>query len=82
MFAFHLSQFHVVLVDGLRFLVNLLLEGPRDLHHVFLVLLNLLVQFAHIFVQVLQAEGSFVKPNVQRGDVTGTREGNQVRAKD
>ena len=55
-----LFQFGVVLIDGLSLLINLLLQGARDLQHVPLVLSDILARLVYVLLQVLQAHGPLV----------------------
>ena len=68
--SLHLLVLHLVLLDGLRLLVDLLLQGARDLHHLLVVPLDPLTRPVHILLQVLQAHCALIQPNVQRCDVT------------
>lgn len=69
--SFHLLEAHGVLVDGLSLLVDLLLEGASDLHHIIVVHIDLLSRPVRILYQVFKAERPFVQPNVQRCDIIG-----------
>ena len=68
--SFHLLQFHSVLVDCLSFLIDLLLEGPCDLDHVLLVLLDALTSLAHVFLKVFKSECSLIEADIERRDIT------------
>ena len=68
--SFHLFQLHSVLVDGLRLLINLLLQGARDLHHVLIVSVDLVSGFVRIFLEVFQTESTLVQSDIERGDIT------------
>lgn len=48
--SFHLLQLHGVLINGLCLLIDLLLECPRDFHHVLLVLVDLLASLPYVFL--------------------------------
>ena len=78
--SLHLLVLHLVLLNGLRLLVDLLLEGARDLHHLLVVLLDPLTSPVHILLQVLQTHRPLVQPDVQRCDVTvASKSGSQIR---
>ena len=63
---FHLLELHGVFLDGLRLLVDLLLEGARDLHHVLVVLVDLLARPPHVLLKALEPVRPLVQPDVQR----------------
>ena len=71
-FLLHLLEHLRVLINGLILFVDLFLERASDLHHVLVVLVDLVPRTMHIFLKVLVTERTLVQTNVQRCDVTST----------
>ena len=67
--SFHLFVLHLMLLNRLRFLIDLLLQCASDLHHLFVVLLDLFTSLVHILLEVLKTDGPLIQTNVQRSDV-------------
>lgn len=65
-----LLKLGVVLLNGLGFLIDLLLQRLGNLVHVFIVLVDLVTCLVHVLLEVLQAEGALVQADVERSDIT------------
>ena len=63
--SLHLLELHRVLLNRLRLLIDLLLQGARHLHHVLIVLVDPITRPIDIFLQVLQAERPLVQSNIK-----------------
>ena len=68
-FAFKLLKLHVELLNGLSLLVDLLLQGARNLHHILVVLVDLVPRPVHVLLKVVQAERALIQSDIQRGDI-------------
>ena len=65
-----LLKLGVVLLNGLGFLIDLLLKRLGNLVHVFIVLVDLVTCLVHVLLEVLQAECALVQADVERSDIT------------
>ena len=60
-----LLQLPLVLLNRLIFLINLLLQRTGDLHHIFIVLRDVVPRTVDLHRQILQSELSLMQTDVQ-----------------
>jgi len=71
---YKLDNTFLVFLNDFILLINLLLKSPRDFQHIVIMLSNILTDPLNISLKGIKSENTFIKVNVQRGDIISLME--------
>jgi len=71
---YELDNTFLVFLNDFILLVNLLLKSPGDFQHIVIMLSNILTDPLNVSLKGIKSENTFIKVNVQRGDIISLME--------
>jgi len=71
---YKLDNTFLVFLNDFILLINLLLKSSRDFQHIVIMLSNILTDPLNVSLKGIKSENTFIKVNVQRGDIISLME--------